>query len=138
MECRHVKGFKHMLLNACNEDNNPVSIGLPDGFRRLNAAHTLHLYIKKDNVKFSASASSSSPVAKSLVLKSGFLFFMKPLICSLITSSSSTTAIFKIHHLRFCFCHHLIYRHVFCYFEMEGTKGIRNGTKSIYAEKKFQ
>ncbi len=41
-----------MLLNTCNEDNNPVGIGLPDGFRRLNAAHALHLYIKKDNVKF--------------------------------------------------------------------------------------
>ena len=57
-----------MLLNACNEDNNPVGIGLPDGFRRLNAAHALHLYIKKD------AASSSSPMAKSLILKSGFRF----------------------------------------------------------------
>ena len=46
-------------------------------------------------------ASSSSPVEKSLISDSGFCFFMNPCICCLMISSSSTTAIFKIHHLGF-------------------------------------
>ena len=46
-------------------------------------------------------ASSPSPVAKSLILKSGSCFFMKQCICYQMISSSSTTAIFKIHHFGF-------------------------------------
>ena len=104
-----------MLLNACNEDNNPVGIGLPDGFRRLNAAHALHLYIKKDNVKFRVCRKQFFSRGKITYIKTGFRFFMKPLICSLITSSSSTTAIFKIHHLGFPFLPSLNLSAIFYY-----------------------
>ena len=48
-------------------------------------------------------ASSSSPVAKSLMSDSGFCFFINPCICWRMNVSSSTTAMFKNHHPWFCF-----------------------------------
>jgi hypothetical protein len=69
MECGHVKGFKHMLLNACNEDNNPVVIGLPESPRRLNATHTIHLYVEEYNIKILSRRKQPFPRGKTAYIK---------------------------------------------------------------------
>ena len=64
-----------MLLNACNEDNNPVVIGLPESPRRLNATHAFHLYVEEDNVKFLICRKQFFSCGKTAYIKTGIPFF---------------------------------------------------------------
>ena len=102
LQIPHIRLYKLIMLLPCQV--NLLAAGKED------AVAVIPRYVRHVDqispvaaVKATPKLPFQFPVAKPLILKSGFRFFMNPPICSLMASSSSTTAIFKIHHLGFPF-----------------------------------